>query len=409
MWLSVVHPARSQLHKTLEANMSLSRRIVILFFPISAVVSLFLSCSSDEDGLRPSPPSANMIQVDFENARVIEVDSDRHWALLLHSGEGSPGTAIQLVDLVSRTLTASRILTDYLDVYDIAFVGDDEACFAGRLHGHIGYAVHFFSLSSLTLGTRVLFTSDTSGNPGFLDVDSSGSFVYYSHAGGGNNDGLYKIRVSNKQIVDADNDGLPPFAFDNDLAAGLFASPGRLLYDDAAATIVVANPFFITMINSAVWGTLDRADNLNWYDPPVNATHLSTSIGANADMMAFGANAYVFGGASMNQPTLSLFRVVSQALDLQVSLPHVSWWRDNSAIAIHPREDIVSAFVLYEDSAGVAVGQYRLNNLVEVTASPYRTHQIPDTSISTFGLDIVSDKLIIADSHEPRLELISIE
>ena len=206
--------------------------------------------------------------------------------------------------------------------------------------------------------------------------------------------------------MDADNDGQPPYALDNGLVAGLFSGPAKLFYDDATATIVVANPDFITLINNNIWGTLNRADNLTF---PISGTsHLSTEAGANADMMAHGADAYVFGGGSTNQPNLSLFRVASQDLDLQVSLPQVSWWRSNPTITIHPREDIVSAFVLYEDSISVAIGQYRLNNLVEVVGSPYRTHVIPDTSISSFGLDIDFDQLIVADSREPRLELINI-
>jgi hypothetical protein len=369
--------------------------------------ALLLSCSNDEENLRPPPPSASIINVAFDNAKVIDVDSDRHLALLLHSGQAEPGTVLQLVDLAARSVLASNILVDYFELYDVKFINDTLACFAGRPHGHIGFAVQFVSLPSLILSTRVMVTSDTSGNAGFLAVDSTGSFVYYSHAGGGIHDGVYKIRVSNRTLVDADNDGQAPFAFDNDLVSGLFDGPAKIFYDEVTGKIVVANPSFMTIISSTLWGTLNRADNLSF---PVSGTsHLSTQAGANADMMAYGDGVYVFSGGAVNQPTLSRFGVNSIALDLTELLPHVSWWRSNPAIAIHPREDVVSTFVLYEDSAGVAVGQYRLNNLVEVAASPYRTRTIPDTSISTFGLDVVSNRLIIADKDHPRLELISIE
>lgn len=371
------------------------------------LAAFLLSCSSDESDLRPPPPSASLINVEFENARMITVDSQRHRALLLHSGQAEPGSVLQLVDLESRSVLASNILVDYFELYDVKFVEDTLACFAGRPHGHIGYAVQFISLPSLTLSTRVMVTSDTSGNAGFLAVDSMRSFVYYSHAGGGVHDGIYKVRVSNRTLVDADIDGQTPFALDNDLVSGLFDGPARLYYDDAAAKIVVANPSFITMISSSVWGTLNRADNLSF--PVPGTSHLSTQGGANPDMMASGAGIYVFGGEMRDPPTLSRFSVNSVALDLTETLPSVSWWRDNPAIAIHPRDDVVSVFVLYEDSAGVAVGQYRLNNLVEVAASPYRTRMISDSSISTFGLDIVSNRLIIADKDHSRLELIDIE
>ncbi len=383
------------------------------FHFLVALCALFmLSCSSDEDDMRPPPSSPNTIAVDFENARAVDVDSDRHWALLLHTGSADPGTALQLVDLSNGTLLASRLLTDYLELYDVKFIRDTLACFAGRPHGHIGYAVHFVSLPSLALSTRIIVTADTAGHAGFLAVDSTATYVYYSHAGGGERDGIYKIRISNRTIVDADNDGLVPYALDNDLVSGLFNEPGKIFYDRESQKLVIANlgDTYVTMIAASQWGVLDRGANLSF--PIPGTSHLPTGGGAVADaratIMAYGAGVYVFAGIDEGQSYLGRFGVNSIGIDLLETFPGRTWLLDNANIHVHPGEDVISVFILEEDTGGVAIGQYRLNNLVEVAGSPHRTSTIPDTVVTTFGLDDVSDRLIVAESESPRLEIIDI-
>jgi len=404
-------PAADPTAQSSNITLSMIRHNLVIALVFFAGLA-FLSCSSDENNMRPPPGSANTIAVDFENARAIDVDSDRHWALLLHTGLGDPGTALQLVDLSTPTLLASRLLTDYLELYDVKFIRDTLACFAGRPHGHIGYAVQFVSLPSLTLSTRVIVTPDTAGHAGFLAVDSTATFVYYSHAGGGEHDGVYKIRISNRTIVDADNDGVVPYALDNELVNGLFNEPGKIFYDRESQKLVVANlsDTYVTMIAASQWGVLDRAANLSF--PIPGTSHLSTGGGpisdARATSMAYGAGVYVFAGIDNGQSYLGRFTVNSVGIDLLETLPGRTWLVDNANIRIHPREDIVSVFVLEVDTGGVAIGQFRLNNLVEVAGSPYRTRTIPDSVVTTFGLDISSDRLIVADSESPRLELIAI-
>ena len=381
-------------------------RIISILILVLPLLLLSLTCSSDEDDGRPPVSSPALINVTFENARVIEVDAARHRALLLHTSESSSGTAIELVDTESRDVISSRIL-DYFDVYDLKFVNANEACFAGRPHGHIGYAVHFFSLPDLTLGTRVM-TSDTSGTPGFLAVDSLGGMVYYSHAGGGDKDAIYKIRVSNKLLVDADNDGLAPFSLDNDLVSGLFGQPGKLFYDRDTQKLVVANlsDNIVTWMNASLWGTLDRAANLTF---PINGTmHLPTG-NSRPVTMAFGAGVYVFAGMDGGQSYMGRFTMNSQEVDILETFAGRTWKLGYSNIRIHPRDDLVSIFILEEDTAGIAIGQYRLNNLVEATASPYRTHHLPDSVVTSFGLDAESDHLLVANGEDPRLEIIDIE
>ncbi len=380
---------------------------------ISSLAALILSaffivsCSNDENS-NPPPPSSALITVDYENARIIEVDPTQHWALLLHDRHSPSGTAIELVDLASRVRITSRIL-DYYDVFDIKFISTTEGCFAGRPQGNIGYAVHFFTLPNLALGTRVM-TADTSGEPGTLAVDSTGGYVYYSHAGGGDKDAIYKIRLSNKLIVDADNDGAVPYSFDNDLVAGLFDHPAQIFFDRASQKLVVANlgANHVTMLNAALWSTLSRASDLVF---PINgATQLSTEGGSGrprAIRLAYGAGVYVFAGVSDGQSYLGRFGVNSIGLDLLETFPGRTWLLDKANLRIHPREEVFSVFVMEEDTGGVAIGQYRMNNLVEVADSPYRARHLPDSVICSFGLDTEADQLILADSESPRLELIN--
>ena len=165
---------------------------------LSAGLLLILSCSSDENNLHPQYSQPNIINVRYENARVVEVDANRHLALLLHNSESTSGTAIELVNTADHSVIASRIL-DYYEVYDVKFVNNNEACFAGRPFGNAGYDVRFFSLPNLILSAQVM-TAGLTGQPGFLAVDSTGAFVYYSHADG-NHDGIYRIRVCKDSML----------------------------------------------------------------------------------------------------------------------------------------------------------------------------------------------------------------
>ncbi len=167
------------------------------------ILTLILGCNSEEESLAPPPPRRETIETAWENPVEIEVDAERQWALLLHDRTASSGTALELVDLASRAVLRTLIL-DYYDVFDAVFLPDGEACFAGRPQGNVGYAVQFFSLPDLTLGARVMTAADTAGAHGYLAVDVAGGFVYYSHAGGGVHDGVFKIAVSTNTVVDAD-------------------------------------------------------------------------------------------------------------------------------------------------------------------------------------------------------------
>jgi hypothetical protein len=369
--------------------------------------TLLCSCSSDEESIRPPSPQTSIINTEFENARVIDVDSHRHWALLLHTSESTSGTAIELVNLTNRSVIRHRIL-DYYEVYDVKFVSDNEACFAGRPFGSLGYAVRFFSLPDLVLETQII-TAGLSGEPGSLAVDSTGSYVYYSHAGGGDDDGIYRIRVSDKTLVDADNDGVAPYAFDNDLVSGLFSHPSRVCVDNISGKLVIANAaaVYVTLLDLNQWGTLDRSANLTF--PIPGTSHLQTTFSESPVNMAYGAGVYVLAGENQSLSFLARFGVNSNGLDLYQSVPGVQWRSTGSSLFVHPRDDVVSLFVLEEDTSGIAVAQYRLNNLSEVANSPFRTRTIPDTSVISFGVDIVSDQLIVADKDRSRLELIHIE
>ncbi len=393
----------------MRKNSAFNLSALVCLAALTSLVFVIGSCSNDENSNPPPPSSASLISVEYANCRVIEVDAARHLALLLHDHTAPSGTAIELVDVASRTMIASRIL-DYFDLFDIKFISATEGCFAGRPQGNIGYSVQFFSLPDLTLGTRVM-TAALEGEPGTLAVDSAAGYVYYSHAGGNGFDGLYKIRIATKQIVDADDDGAAPYALDNDLVAGLFSQPAQIFYDRSSQKIVVANlsANYVTILNASLWGTLSRVSNLSF--PIEGATHLSTDNGevsdARAVRMAYGAGVYVFAGVSNGQWYLGRFGVNSVGLDLLTTFPGRTWLLDKASLRVHPHEEVFSVFVLEEDTGGVAVGQYRLNNLVEVDASPYRPHQLPDSVVATFGLDSESDQLILADSERNRLELIS--
>jgi hypothetical protein len=389
-------------------TMSFLRKIVLLV----GIAPLFvlISCSSDEDNQRPPQGPASVMNVRFTDARVIEVNSNLHRALIMHDRNASSGTALEYVDLDSRSVISSEILVDYLDVYDVKFVSPTEACFAGRPHGHIGYAVHFFSLPDLTLGSRVLVTADTAGRAGGLAVDSLGGFVYYSHAGGGEHDGIYKIRTSNKTVVDADDDGVAPFALDNNLVRGLFDGPATLFYDRPQQKLVVANAqgSFVTMFSAAMWGTMHRPTPPNW---PEVASHLPlpAAMGVSpASTMAYGDGVYVFAGLEGNENSLGRFTIGSVSLDLLNPVSGVTWMLEKSRLNVHPRPDVVSVFIVQQDTSGVGIGQYNLNNL-EATGPVYQTRFIPDSTISAVGLDVVSDELIVADSSSTRLEFLDIE
>jgi hypothetical protein len=372
---------------------------------------VFLGCHDDEGDQTPTPPQRDVISLTYENPLVIEIDAVRQWALLLHDSSASSGTALQLVDLATRSVIATRIL-DYYNVYDIKFLSASSACFAGRPHGNIGYAVQFVHLPDLRLDTMVLVT-DVVGTHGYLAVDTAGGYVYYSHAGGDSLDGVYRIRISTKAIVDADNDGHAPYGFDNGLVSGLFDRPARIFYDAPSGKIVVANlgADYVTMVDVSIWGTLQRSAGLVF---PVNGTaHLSTTSGSvnnvRAEAMGTGAGVYVFAGKSGNTAYLSRFSTNSVGLDFIETATDRQWTNRNAALCVHPRQDIFSVFVLQHDEDGGGIGQYRLNNLLSVTGSPYHTLAIPDTSLCAVGIDTLNDRLIVGDANRARLELISIQ
>lgn len=375
--------------------------------------ALLLGCNSEEGSITSPPSSSYAFSIEFAAPRVIAVDSDRHWALLLHGRTSPRGTALQLVNVQSRSVLRTRIL-DYYDVFDVTFLPGDEACFAGRTQDRMECAVQFFTLPDLELGARVM-TADMAGESGYLAVDTTGRFVYYSHAGGADKDGLYKILLTTKTLMDADNDEGTRFAFDNDLVSGLFQSPGRVFYDVPSQKLMTANlgGNFITQIEAALWGTLRRADHLTF--PISGATQLATATGGLTTvraeaMAAAGGGVYVFAGTSDGTAFLSRVEVNSSLAYPPETMPSYRHWAfQNADVCVHPRSDVRSLFVLQRDSTRISIGRYNLNNLQPSAESPYRTRTIPDTSITALGLDATLDVLIVGDRDAPRLELIGIE
>jgi hypothetical protein len=243
-------------------------------------------------------------------------------------------------------------------------------------------------------------------------MDTTGGFVYYTHAGGGTKDAIYRIRLSTHAVIDADNDGQPPFGFDNGLVGGLFDRPARIFFDEPSGKLVTANlgADFITFVDASLWGTLERGAGLTF--PIAGTAHLSTASasinGVRADGMATGAGVFVFAGTAGGFAYLSRFGVGSNGLDLLETVSGRQWRYRNADIRVHARDDIFSVFVLQHDSAGVGIGQYRLNNLQLVAGSPYRPLVISDSSLCAVGIDPVNDRLVLGDSHHPRLELMEI-
>jgi hypothetical protein len=367
-------------------------------------------CSSDEESISTPGPSAQTIGISYLNPMKIEVNSARHWALVLHDRNSPRGTALELVDLENRSVIGTKIL-DYYDVYDVAFLPNGEGCFTGRIQEGTGYAVQFFTLPSLTLGSRVL-TSDTTGAHGYLAVDSVNSCVYYSHAGGGDHDGIYKISITSKTVVDADNDGHAPYAFDNDLVSGFVNGPARLTMDAASRTLMIANTGdnSLTTVDPGLWGTLSRSVSHSF--PLSGMSRISTVwpglSSVRPEMMSRSAEYHILAGTSGTVPFLARFGSNSSSLySLETASP-ARWFGTSADVLIHPRDNVVSVFLLQEDSVGVAIGQYGLNNLRPVAGSPYRTRAIADSSISCIGLDLVSDRIIVGDRRAARLELIDI-
>ncbi|MDD5088934.1 MAG: hypothetical protein PHI18_09085 [bacterium] len=380
---------------------------------ITIAAALLLGCNSEEGSISNPPPGSNTFSIEFANPRVIAVNSDRHWALLLHGRSSPHGTALQLVDVASRSVLNTRIL-DYYDVFDVIFLPGDEACFAGRTQDRMEYAVQFFTVPDLELGARVM-TADMAGDPGSLTADTTERCVYYSHAGGADKDGLYKILLTTKTLADADNDESTGTAFDNNLVADLFQTPGRVFYDAPSQTVMTANlgGNFITQIEAALWGTLRRSDSLSF---PIDGTdHLMTLAGGLSSvraeaMAAAGGGVYVFAGTSDGTAFLSRIEVNSSlAYPPETMPPGRHWAFQTAALCVHPRDDVRSLFILQRDSTGTSIGRYNLNNLQPSSDSPYRTRAIPDTAISALGLDTMLDLLIVGDRQAARLELIGIE
>ena len=369
-------------------------------------------CSNDEGKLTTPGPRAETIGLTYDNPVAIKISPSRHWALLLHDSSSSRGPAVQLVDLQNRRVMATRIL-DYHDAYDIEFLPNDECCVAAAMMGGNGYAVQFLSLPTLTPGTRVM-TAGAIGTHGYLCVDSAGGAVYYSHAGGGTEDGVFKISLANHALVDGDNDGQAPYDFNTGLVTGIFNQPGRMVFDAATRALMVANlgDDFITVIDSSVWGHLSRQTSHTFPGLPGTA-RLSTVAGGAANLRAEsmcgvqGKN--VFAGRSGGAGYVARFGTDYDSVNVG-NLQGVPWnYRPFRGvdIQVNPTEPVFSAFLLEKDGLAVGIGQYSLNNLNPVV-SPFRTRTIPDTSISAFGLDVSSDQLIVGDAHSPRLELISI-
>lgn len=368
-------------------------------------------CSSEEDSLSPSPNTGRVINLVFSNPAAIVVDPAARQALLLHDRESSRGTALQLVDLAANSVLRTRIL-DYYNAYDVTFLPNGEACFVGRTQGTREYAVQFIRLPELTDIASVL-TADTAGAHGYLTVDTVNGFVYYSHAGGGARDAIYKISISAKSIVDADNDGLPPYGFDNELVSELLARPARIAFDHAARKLVIANldDDYFTVLDAGIWGTPSRAAGLTF--PIPGTAHVSTLAGGlssvRAEALASGGDGlYVFAGTSGTTPFLSRFEITSTNPYPPERPAGVQWRFRSRDIRIHPRPDVFSVFILQQDTAGLAVGQYSLNNLRQVAGSPHRPRVIPDSSVAVVGLDIAADQIFIADRYVPRMEILRI-
>lgn len=388
--------------------MNKTLQFLIMGLAMAALLTL-VGCSSDEDS-QPPPDRGRIINLVFSNPVTIEVNAAAQLALLLHDRESSRGTAVQLVDLASQSVTRTRIL-DYYDAYDIIFLPDNEACFVGRTQSSREYAVQFIRLPELTDVARVL-AGDTTGAHGYLTVDTVGSFVYYAHAGGGARDGILKISLAAKTPVDADDDGVAPFGFDNELVSGLLARPARIAFDHAARKLVIANldDDYITFIDAAVWGTLSRAAGHTF---PVSGTaHLNILAGGlsrvRAEAMTTGDGLYVFAGTSGSTAFLSRFETTSTGPYPPEIPAGVQWRFRNGELRVHPRADIFSVFILQRDSVGVAVGQYSLNNLRQVAGSPHRPRVIPDSSATTIGIDVAADLIYVADRYLPRMEILQI-
>lgn len=375
----------------------------------AALIALgFAGCSHDEENLVPPPASRQTINLTFENPAQIEVQGTRHWALLMHDRTSSSGPALQLVDLNEGRVLRTLIL-DYYDVYDIALLPGDAACFAGRPQGNIGYAVQFLSLPELTLDARVM-TADTAGTHGYLAVDSAGGYVYYSHAGGGDRDGVCRISLATKMLSDADNASGAPFSFDNDLVGGLLNAPGRIGIDAATHTLVVANTSddYITLIDLSLWGTVARTSAHTF--PITGTRHLSTANGlgtVRAWAMCGRDGVFAFAGTAGNTAYLSRFGVESVGLDFVQAMPaNRAWCYRNANLQMHPRQDVFSVFVMQRDTTRYGIGQYRLNNLQPVADTPLRTQVIADSAIAAVGVDVAADELVVADRTRARLEII---
>ncbi|HEY3294501.1 MAG TPA: hypothetical protein VGL38_03620 [bacterium] len=376
------------------------------------LIGLLMGCSSDEDKLTNPGPRAEVIGLTYDNPVAIKISPSRHWALLLHDSTSSRGPAVQLVDLQRRSVLATRIL-DYHDAYDIEFLPNDEACVAGAMMGGTGYAVQFLSLPNLVLEARVI-TATAGGAHGYLAVDSAGGSVYYSHSGGGSSDGVYKISLTTKTLVDADNDGQAPFVFDNGLVSGIFDQPSRMVFDGSTRKLMVANlgDDYISVIDSSVWGHLNR-QTPHSFPGLAGTARLSTvgggvaSLRAESMIGAQGKNVF----AARNNGAGYLARFGSDYDSVNVGTVTGMPWNYRAFrgvdIQVDPAEPVFSVFLLEKDGADVGIGQYSLNSLRPVV-SPFRTRTIPDTSISAFGLDVTSNQLVVGDAHSPRLELITI-
>jgi len=381
-----------------------------LLLPLAFAAALAgMGCHDDEGQNNLPPPRGDLIGLTYANPAAMAVNSARHWALLLHDRSSPRGTALQLVDLDQHSVVATQVL-DYYDAFDVIFLFGDEACFAGRTQDTRNYAIQFFSLPDLILGSRVV-VADTSGVHGYLAADSAGQAVYYTQAGGGNHDAIYKISLTSKTIVDADDDGHAPFGFDNHLVANLLAHPARISVDASTHKLLVANldDDYITMIDSSLWGTVHRG-GLTF--PIPGTSHLNTLYGgltrARAEAMGGGGGIYVFAGGSGTSTFLSRFEATSVQPYPPETPPGITWLFRNADIWVHPDQSIFSAFVLQRDSSGVNVGKYGLNNLRSVRGSPYHMQVIPDSAIGAIGLDIILNKIVVADAREPRLELIAV-
>ncbi len=383
-----------------------------VFAAAFAVLGLLPGCSNDEDKLTTPGPRAEIIGLTYDNPVAIKISPSRHWALLLHDSSSSRGPAVQLVDLQHHSVVEKRIL-DYHDVYDIEFLPNNEACVAGCMMGGTGYAVQFLSLPSLTLGARVV-TTDAGGTHGFLAADSAGGCVYYAHAGGGNNDAVYKISLATKTLVDADSDGQAPFALDNALVSGIFNQPSHLVFESATRQLMVANlgGDYITVIDSSVWGHLNR-QRPHSFPGLAGTARLSTVSGGvsnlRAESMCGSQGKNVFAGRTGGAAYLARFSADYDSVNL--ASPTGTLWNHRPFrsvdMQVDPSEPVFSVFILEKDGATVGIGQYSLNSLHQVV-SPFRTQTIPDTSISAFGLDEAANQLVVGDAHAPRLEIISI-